>query len=66
MAGAVEPLEAGSELADERALHEPDRTVIRLDVTRALTLLSDACWRTAPEELTARHLARVVAFRARR
>jgi RNA polymerase sigma-70 factor, ECF subfamily len=39
---AVEPLDAGSELADERAFHEPDRTVIRLDVARALKRLSDS------------------------
>jgi RNA polymerase sigma-70 factor (ECF subfamily) len=38
----VEPLDAGSELADEQALHEPDRTVIRLDVARALKRLSDS------------------------
>jgi RNA polymerase sigma factor (sigma-70 family) len=38
----VEPLEAGSEVADERALHEPDRTLIRLDVARALKGLSES------------------------
>lgn len=37
----TEPLEAGSELADEQALYEPDRTVIRLDVARALGRLSE-------------------------
>jgi RNA polymerase sigma-70 factor, ECF subfamily len=37
----VEALDAGSELADEQALHEPDRTVVRLDVARALNRLSD-------------------------
>ncbi|HET6866718.1 MAG TPA: RNA polymerase sigma factor [Solirubrobacteraceae bacterium] len=36
----VEPLDAGSDVADEQALHEPDRTVIRLDVARALKRLS--------------------------
>jgi RNA polymerase sigma-70 factor (ECF subfamily) len=39
--GTVEPLDAGSEVADERALHEPDRALIRLDVARALRQLSD-------------------------
>jgi RNA polymerase sigma-70 factor (ECF subfamily) len=40
--GAIlEPLEAGSDVADEHALHEPDRTLIRLDVARALQRLSD-------------------------
>lgn len=38
---AAEPLDAGSDVADEQALHEPDRTVIRLDVARALKGLSD-------------------------
>jgi RNA polymerase sigma-70 factor (ECF subfamily) len=38
----LEPLDAGSELADEQALHEPDRTVIRLDVASALKGLSEA------------------------
>lgn len=38
----VEPLDAGPEVADEQALHEPDRTVIRLDVARALKRLSDS------------------------
>jgi RNA polymerase sigma-70 factor (ECF subfamily) len=38
----VEPLDSGSALADEQALHEPDRTVIRLDVARALGRLSDS------------------------
>jgi RNA polymerase sigma factor (sigma-70 family) len=38
----VEPLDAGSELADEQALQEPDRTVTRLDVARALKGLSEA------------------------
>jgi RNA polymerase sigma-70 factor (ECF subfamily) len=37
----LEPLDAGSGVADEQALHEPDRTVIRLDVARALKRLSD-------------------------
>ena len=37
----TEPLDAGSDVADERALHEPDRTLIRLDVARALERLSD-------------------------
>ena len=39
--GAVEPLNAGSEVADERALPEPDRTLIRLDVARALKELTE-------------------------
>ena len=39
---ALEPLDAGSEVADERALHEPDRTLIRLDVARALEGLSES------------------------
>jgi RNA polymerase sigma-70 factor (ECF subfamily) len=39
---AVEPLDAGSELADEQAFHEPDRTVIRLDVAGALKRLSES------------------------
>ena len=38
----VEPLDAGSELADEQAHQEPDRTVTRLDVARALKGLSEA------------------------
>jgi RNA polymerase sigma-70 factor (ECF subfamily) len=36
----VEPLDAGSDIADEQALHEPDRTLVRLDVGRALKRLS--------------------------
>jgi RNA polymerase sigma-70 factor, ECF subfamily len=39
---AVEPLDAESELADEQALHEPDRTLVRLDVARALEGLTDS------------------------
>jgi RNA polymerase sigma-70 factor (ECF subfamily) len=39
---ALEPLDAKSELADEQALHEPDRTLVRLDVARALKGLSDS------------------------
>jgi RNA polymerase sigma-70 factor, ECF subfamily len=38
--GNVEPLDAGSDVADDDALHEPDRTLIRLDVIRALKRLS--------------------------
>jgi RNA polymerase sigma-70 factor, ECF subfamily len=38
----LQPLDAGSDLADEAALHEPDRTLIRLDVARALKRLSDS------------------------
>jgi RNA polymerase sigma-70 factor, ECF subfamily len=38
----LEPLEAGSELADERALREPDRTLIRLDVAQALGRLTES------------------------
>jgi RNA polymerase sigma-70 factor (ECF subfamily) len=38
----LEPLDAGTELADERALYEPDRTLVRLDVARALKRLSDS------------------------
>ena len=37
---SVESLDAGSGVADEHALHEPERTVIRLDVARALERLS--------------------------
>lgn len=37
----LEPLDAGSDLADEHGRHEPDRAVIRLDVARALKGLSD-------------------------
>jgi RNA polymerase sigma-70 factor (ECF subfamily) len=37
----TEPLDAGSDVADDHALHEPDRTLIRLDVARALKRLSD-------------------------
>ena len=39
---AVEPLDAGTELADERALHEPERTHWRLDVAQALRGLSES------------------------
>ena len=38
----LEPLDAESEVADERALHEPDRTLVRLDVARALEGLTDS------------------------
>ena len=38
----LEPLDAGSEVADEHALLEPDRTVVRLDVGRALRGLSES------------------------
>jgi RNA polymerase sigma-70 factor, ECF subfamily len=38
----LEPLEAGWELADEHALREPDLTLIRLDVARALTRLTES------------------------
>jgi RNA polymerase sigma factor (sigma-70 family) len=36
----VELLDARSDVADEQALHEPDRTLIRLDVARALKQLT--------------------------
>jgi RNA polymerase sigma-70 factor, ECF subfamily len=40
--GAVlEPLDAGTELADDRALREPERTHSRLDVARALRDLTE-------------------------
>jgi len=39
---AVEPLDARSDLADEQALHEPERTVVRLDVAHALRRLNDS------------------------
>ena len=39
---ALEPLDAGSDFADENARLEPDRTVIRLDVARALGRLSES------------------------
>jgi RNA polymerase sigma-70 factor (ECF subfamily) len=39
--GAVEPLDAGSEVADERGLGEADRTLLRLDVASALQELTD-------------------------
>jgi RNA polymerase sigma-70 factor (ECF subfamily) len=39
--GAVEPLDAGSEVPDEDALREPDRTLVRLDVADALKQLTD-------------------------
>src|ERR1700749_4534690 len=38
----LEPLDAGSDCADENALHEPDRTLIRLDVAQALKGLSES------------------------
>jgi RNA polymerase sigma-70 factor (ECF subfamily) len=38
----LEPLDAGSDRADENAMHEPDRTLIRLDVARALKGLSES------------------------
>lgn len=38
--GTVELLDARSDVADEQALHEPDRTLIRLDVARALKQLT--------------------------
>ena len=37
---SAEPLEASGELADERALREPDRTVAGLDVKQALRELT--------------------------
>lgn len=37
----LEPLDGGTEVADERALHEPERTHCRLDVARALRGLSE-------------------------
>lgn len=38
----LEPLDAGWEVADEHALREPDQTVIRLDVARALKGLTES------------------------
>ncbi|HEY4826918.1 MAG TPA: sigma-70 family RNA polymerase sigma factor [Solirubrobacteraceae bacterium] len=38
----LEPLDAGSEVADERANREPDRTMMRLDVARALKGLTES------------------------
>jgi RNA polymerase sigma-70 factor (ECF subfamily) len=40
--GAVEPLDAGPEVEDEQALHEPERTLSRVDIGRALRTLSAA------------------------
>lgn len=39
---AVESLEAGTEVADEVALHEPERTHSRLDVAQALRELTES------------------------
>lgn len=37
-----EPLDPGSDVADEQALYEPERAIIRLDVARALKRLSES------------------------
>jgi RNA polymerase sigma-70 factor, ECF subfamily len=37
----LEPLDAGADVADEQALREPDRTMTRLDVARALNGLTE-------------------------
>jgi RNA polymerase sigma-70 factor (ECF subfamily) len=37
-----EPLDPGSDVADEQALFEPERAIIRLDVARALKRLSES------------------------